>query len=328
MTEDIMVSICCITYNHEAYIADAIESFLNQKTTFNYEILIHDDASTDKTPMIIREYEKKYPDIIQPIYQSENQYSKGVSVDAIIKKKVRGKYIAECEGDDYWIDEYKLKKQVDYMEKHPECTFCFCNAQIEDQKNKNEKRLVIPWLPENRNFFTNENRSYSAGELQLLGFIPTMSFFYPRRILDNPPDWYYEAPVGDNALKLLAASKGYAYYLNETMCTYRFNVAGSATTKWKEETVQETLERCNEFIKMLNAFNEFTNRKYETEIQLSKLTWEVQQLLLKGNYKPLRDKRFNQYLALLSGNAKYKMYLLRRFPFLIKGGKKLKSMIG
>ncbi len=110
--EELIVSISCKTYNHEDYIADAIDGFLQQKTNFKYEILIHDDASTDRTADIIRAYEKKYPDLIKPIYQTVNQYSiEGVSVTQLNLSRAKGKYIAECEGDDYWIDPYKLQKQ-------------------------------------------------------------------------------------------------------------------------------------------------------------------------------------------------------------------------
>ena len=103
MNDDILVSINCITYNHEKYIAQAIESFLMQITNFKYEILIHDDASTDNTVKIIKEYEKKYPNVIKTIFQKENQYSKGKKVEIFGFKKSRGKYIAFCEGDDYWL---------------------------------------------------------------------------------------------------------------------------------------------------------------------------------------------------------------------------------
>jgi len=102
---DPLVSICCLTYNHAPYIRDAIEGFLMQKTNFPVEILIHDDASTDGTADIIREYETRYPDIIKPIYQTENQYSKGVKISWEYQfSRARGKYIALCEGDDYWTD--------------------------------------------------------------------------------------------------------------------------------------------------------------------------------------------------------------------------------
>ena len=114
-----LVSICCLAFNHEPYIRKCIEGFLMQKTCFSFEVLIHDDASTDKTAEIIREYEAKYPKIVKSIYQSENQYSKGIKVSQIYQfPRAKGKYIAICEGDDYWTDPLKLQKQVDFLEKN------------------------------------------------------------------------------------------------------------------------------------------------------------------------------------------------------------------
>jgi len=117
-----LVSICCITYNHENYIRDAIEGFLMQKTSFPIEIIIHDDASTDNTAQIIKEYEDKYPDLFCNIFQNENQWSKGGgSIYArFLYPQARGKYIALCEGDDYWTDPLKLQKKVDFMEVNPD----------------------------------------------------------------------------------------------------------------------------------------------------------------------------------------------------------------
>lgn len=113
-----LVSISCITYNHVSYIRQCLDGFLMQKTDFPFEIVVHDDASTDKTAEIVREYEKKYPNIIKPIYELENQYSKpGISINDITFPYLRGKYIALCEGDDYWIDENKLQMQVDFLSK-------------------------------------------------------------------------------------------------------------------------------------------------------------------------------------------------------------------
>src|SRR5690606_25688557 len=130
----ILVSIVCITYNHEDFIADTIESFLMQQTNFKFEILIHDDASTDKTADIIKAYEKQYPHLIKPIYQTENQYSKGVPVEIFNFERAKGKYIAQCEGDDYWIDPFKLQKQIDYLEKHPQCSLVFHSAMFINEK--------------------------------------------------------------------------------------------------------------------------------------------------------------------------------------------------
>jgi len=214
-----VVSICCITYNHEKYIRDAIEGFLMQKTNFPFEILIHDDASTDGTADIIREYEAKYPDIIKPIYQTENQYSKGVSISATYQyPRARGKYIALCEGDDYWIDPYKLQKQVDLLEQNPEYSMCFHNAFriYEDSTKKPELFNDI--------FFS---RVVTIDEIINKWIIPTASIIFKRDILPLPT-WSKSIYSGDMTLALIAASKGKVYYLNSVMSIYRINSIGSS----------------------------------------------------------------------------------------------------
>ena len=119
--KDIMVSICCIVYNHEPYLRQCFDGFVMQQTTFPIEILVHDDASTDHSADIIREYTEKYPDLFKPIYQTENQYSKGISISFKYQfPRAKGKYIAVCEGDDYWTDPMKLQKQVDFLEENME----------------------------------------------------------------------------------------------------------------------------------------------------------------------------------------------------------------
>lgn len=123
---EVKLSIICCTYNHEHYIRQCLEGFVMQKPNFRFEVLVHDDASTDGTTAIIREFEQKYPNIIKPIYQQENQYSKGVDIFfQIMIPQTRGKYIAICEGDDYWIDPHKLQKQVDFLEANPEYGMCY-----------------------------------------------------------------------------------------------------------------------------------------------------------------------------------------------------------
>lgn len=121
-----LVSICCITYNHAPYIRECLDGFMMQQTNFPIEIIINDDASTDGTTEIIKEYEAQYPDIIRPIYQIENQYSKGVRgmYANFCFPRAQGKYIALCEGDDYWTDPLKLQKQVDFLESHPDYVMC------------------------------------------------------------------------------------------------------------------------------------------------------------------------------------------------------------
>ena len=119
MDKNIMVSVICTTYNHEKYIERALKSFVTQNTNFCFEVLVHDDASTDSTAKIIEKYAKKYPKIIKPILQVENQYSKKVNINTnFIIPRIKGKYVALCEGDDYWIDEYKLQKLFEVMENN------------------------------------------------------------------------------------------------------------------------------------------------------------------------------------------------------------------
>ena len=127
------VSVLCITYNHEEYIRTALESLINQKTSFRYEVIVHDDASTDGTASIVREYADKYPDLIKPVLQSNNQYSKGVDIiRTCILNYAEGKYIAFCEGDDCWIDENKLEKQYLLMEKTPSVDICSHASLVKD----------------------------------------------------------------------------------------------------------------------------------------------------------------------------------------------------
>lgn len=123
-----VVSIDCQTYNHGPFVREALESFINQKTNFIYEVLVHDDASTDETVKIIKEFEQEYPDIIKPIFQQENQYSKNVNISKRFQcPRAKGKYIAICEGDDFWTDPHKLQKQFDFLESNPDYGFIHCN---------------------------------------------------------------------------------------------------------------------------------------------------------------------------------------------------------
>lgn len=135
MMNEILVSISCITYNHSAYIRQCLDGMLMQQTTFGFEILIHDDCSTDGTDDIIREYVSRYPQIIKPLFEEENQYQQGKPIGTIVWNlpRAKGKYIAMCEGDDYWTDSLKLQKQVDFMEANPEYGLCYTDYDMCDE---------------------------------------------------------------------------------------------------------------------------------------------------------------------------------------------------
>lgn len=148
-----LVTIRCLVYNHEPYLRQCLEGFVMQKTNFPFEVVVHDDASTDGSVAIIREYAEKYPSIIKPIYETENQYSKhDGSIRRIMNEHMRGKYVAMCEGDDYWTNPLKLQMQVDFLEKNREYVFCCTRYHIYEQKSgKYLKEYAYPYYSENQN---------------------------------------------------------------------------------------------------------------------------------------------------------------------------------
>ena len=157
-----MVSICCLTYNHAPYVRKCLDGFLMQQVDFPIEIIIHDDASADGTQNILREYQKKYPDLFHLILQTENQYSKGKQVAMeFLFPKVKGKYIAFCEGDDYWTDSHKLQKQVDFLEAHPDHSLCCHATKQYIQRTGELSKWQLPQKVEGRNFsFTCRDWTY------------------------------------------------------------------------------------------------------------------------------------------------------------------------
>lgn len=217
--DEILVSIRCAVYNHEPFLRQCLDGFVMQKTNFRYEAIVHDDASTDDSANIIREYAEKYPDIIKPILEIENQYSKrDGSLMRIMTEACRGKYFASCEGDDYWTDPLKLQKQVDYLETHPDCMLCFTNAIIhwEDDSGRPD-RLFAPQL---------EERDYEGHEMTEDWITPTASFLYRRSVCDS--DFYRNLSnvpqmriVGDIPLVLTCKHLGAVHALKDVTCVYR-----------------------------------------------------------------------------------------------------------
>ena len=175
-----LVSVACITFNHEHYIEQAIQSFLIQETDFPFEIIIHDDASIDNTAEIVREYANKYPKIIRSILQNENQHSQGKRAILIVTPQCKGKYIAVCEGDDFWTDGKKLQIQVDFLESNPDYVISGHDAFIIDENGNHIKDSKLP---------NSHKRDYSGEELIMdKAWILTMSWVYRNLIKDYPPE--------------------------------------------------------------------------------------------------------------------------------------------
>lgn len=239
-----MVSICCITYNHGPYIRQALEGFLMQETDFSYEILIHDDASTDETPDIIREYASRYPDRIRPILRQENQYSKGISNISIFNfPRARGTYIAMCEGDDCWTDPKKLQMQVDYLKGHPDCALCFHSARIVTVDGSVSAGRMRPYRKDRR-VEPEEIVDKTSG-------YPTASLVFPAEIMKELPDYYLDCPVGDIPMQLMMACRGYAWYMDRDMSLYRVGVASSWTSLMKQGDYEKKQRRYYEDMKRM-----------------------------------------------------------------------------
>lgn len=245
-----LVAIKCMTYNHEPYIKQCLEGFIMQKTNFRFVAIVHDDASTDGTADIIKEYGEMYPNIIKPIFEKENQYSKGDgSLRKIMDKAVYDsncKYVAMCEGDDYWTDPYKLQKQVEYLEHNKECSLCFHDAvTIDCRINEIINKFNIP----------KKNR-ITTKDLLLHGwFIPTASVVIRK---ENMPteEWLRKAPSGDVTIYFSASQKGYLHALPDKMSVYRFYSLNSCTYRNKKN---------NAFIKVLLNYTKYLtyiNKKF------------------------------------------------------------------
>lgn len=226
-----MATIVCPAYNHESFIADALNGFLAQKTTFPFEIVVHDDASTDSTADIIRAFEARYPQIIRPILQVENQYSKGGFKPApYAVKSSLGRYIAICEGDDYWIDENKLQCQIEFLEQNVDVDFSFHAAYVLTHENATRE---LSWV-------YGEDGKLPLDTLinaRLGSFAPTCSYVFRRRVFDELPSWFsQDAPVADFFLERYGALRGGALYFKKPMSVYRSMNPGSWTVNIKKSS--------------------------------------------------------------------------------------------
>lgn len=309
MKDEIMVSICCTAYNHEKYIREALDSFLMQKTNFRFEIIINDDCSTDNTAKIIKEYQQKYPHIIKPIYQEENQYSKGkrMLID-ILLPVAKGKYFALCEGDDYWTDENKLQKQVDFLELNPDYSLCVNNAiKVLDNKKKVGKISTVKVNKE----LTCEEIIAGGGE-----FVATNSIFAPTKYAKKLPSYFNDFSI-DYLWQIYLASCGRIYCFKDIMSAYRINVKGSWTDKIKKNS-NKTIELNKVLIEKLRQVDKELNYKYENVIREKILELEIQSITINKEYNKLKSEPYKSYIKKLPIIKKIKIFLKVYFPNFFK----------
>jgi len=291
-----MVSIACVTYNHIDWIKDALDGFLMQKTDFKYEVLIHDDCSTDGTSDIIRTYQKKHPDMIKAIIQTENQYTNHHLRRMQYRfnfNRAKGKYIAMCDGDDYWTDELKLQKQVDYLEAHDACHLCIHAAKVEGP----EGEFIKLMSPYDKDY--NENKIFNIDDSILTGggFCATNSIVFRRKTLPDPlPPFFWTSPVGDYPLQLFLAALGPVNFIKDVMSVYRWRVKGSYSEKvaLNKDSLDKELMLLEKFNTLLIDFNDYFDGKYTLSVEKridiqNKRMHHVR--YLRGDFEPFKQHR-------------------------------------
>lgn len=325
------VSVLCLAYNHEKYIKKCLDSILAQKTNFKYEIIINDDASTDNTTNIIKEYEEKYPEIIKPIYQIENKYSKGEAiVEEYMLPKATGKYIAFCECDDWWLSDDKLQKQYDYMELNDECVLCGHNTLVHCINSHKKDMYFNDWK---------EIHTMTPREAFLEWKIHTSSFFMKKtdgyRLEFSRKYWF-----GDYVRLTELFINGKVVVLPYTMSQYNYGVKTGALYSADNtdiESRKENILQRKYYLEQLLTFknsdkysNIIKERIYHTELEAETISEDTvlrnemssNREIRKAAYNILRKKELKQYLNCLTikhkikTKIKYCMYII--CPFIIK----------
>lgn len=278
------ISIVCTTYNHERYIRDALKGFISQNTTYSFEVIVHDDASTDGTAAVIMDYARKYPEIIKPIIQEENQHSKGISIfRSYILPLAKGKYIACCEGDDYWCDSQKLQLQADYLESHPECPACAHDTTIYDCRTGKQRTLskmtsegMLPI-----NLLLTNGSSYH-----------TSSLFTRREIYENMPDFAKpRAGIGDYPKRVYLALIGGVYFIDRVMSVYRFRTDGSWSSR-SYANPDAAYAAHMAMTEMLAEANEWSTFKFDKFFSYAILEEEFAAFECKQKWREMLDRRY------------------------------------
>jgi len=258
MKEKPLLSVCVTTYQHVHFIQQCLDSILAQETTFPFEVIIGEDASTDGTRELCQSYAKKYPEKIRLILRSRKDviYINGKPtgrynlIETI--KATKGKYIAICEGDDYWTAPYKLQKQVDFLESNPDYNICFHNAYLlfENKKNK-------PLEPFKGDHFFKD--TYLEKEIVGKWFMPTASLVFRKPNAIQFPEWFTTVAGGDVAMTSIFCNGGKVKYINEKMSVYRKHDGGITNYLLGIKLLKDR-------IYLLALLNNHFNNKYEKEI--------------------------------------------------------------
>jgi len=280
------VSVLCIAYNHRPYIEECLESIVSQETSFNFEIIIHDDCSTDGTTEFLKDYEHKHSNL-RVIYEKENQYSKGIKITPILIKESRGKYLAFCECDDFYCDKYKLQKQYEAIKSHPNCIAC-----IHDAKKMDETRKIVGTRsPKYDNPIQGQKEIlYCVGHLYAYN-----SLFVKKISIDDLMDdsLYKDCTVGDIPIALHLSLKGSFFYIKEELSVYRMGTIGSWSKRMKGDR-NKALKYANSVVEMLKKYDSMTNYILH-EVVLDRIeVFEYQRVQQEGNLMEALSPRFRK----------------------------------
>ena len=289
-----VVSILCTAYNHSAYIAQTLESFLMQETDFPFEILVSDDASTDDTAAIIRRYAEKAPDIVRPIFLQENNFSQGINLyTRYFFPMARGKYICICEGDDYWTDPTKLQRQVDFLEAHPDYSACVHNTTLHYCDGSEPDRLLLPGGEDTdlsmERVLSGASRSFH-----------TSSLMARSNILTDTQDFYdlgfQRGGFTDYSNNIWLRLNGNIRYLDRSMSVYRINSNPSAWSSGVNKQYRELCRFVRSQQEMLRVALTHMPVAYREMTEQAILEREFELMYLEGRD---REQRKPPYDALL-----------------------------
>ena len=289
-----LVSVICLTYNHAPYIRSALEGFVRQQTAFPVEVIVHDDASTDGTADVVREYAARYPDLFRPVFQQENQYSKGVNIVPLFCfPLIRGRYVALCEGDDYWTDPAKLQRQVDALERHPEVDLCaHCVRRTRDGRPAG---FIAPRLRDGIIPAADAVKALPLATASILVRTETYLQISPMR----------EILFNDLAIQLQALARGGVLYLSRCMAEYRSQTPGSWTAGHRGlKRVEVRKDECRQ----MQAFDTWTGGKYHSAARWRIRKAESSNLLAGHRFSELLSPRWLPWMFCRLGRTLLRLF--------------------
>lgn len=320
--KSISVSVFCLTFNQEKYIRDALDSFLMQLVDFNVEIVVHDDASTDSTPIILDEYAAKYPHIIKIFKEKENLYSKigdTIGIERLLIKKIKGDYVASCEGDDYWTDPYKLYLQKNMLDSFDNINYCTHKVFKMDLIN-NANNCFIP---------ERHLDSCVLTECELANFVnlgypfQTSSYFmrkvFYQRFLEEYPKFAQIIPTSDESIMYYYCNNGGCVYLDREMSCWRQFTENSWNVNLLHSTSKEQNERRRKLASGIMSFYDYSGKRFHSCIDRAN-RFMIVTYISENNLKQIFKEKSMRKTLKKQGIINY--YKLRIKAFLQKNEKK------